>query len=438
MEYLIKSKSILLKIRMQIYCLIIFILLKNRFIGILFQSIQMDSLFDILINFYKNCLLLRKDLALSLSFTMAPTLIDSASLENWPFKLERPIIIAGPCGVESEEQISTTAFELSKLNIQLLRGGIWKPRTRPDSFQGIGNEGLHWLKQAGVKYNLPVTVEVANPKHVEQALKEKIDVLWIGARTTVNPFLVQEIADSLKGVDIPVMVKNPINPELELWIGAFERLNRSGISKLMAIHRGFSVFGESKYRNAPKWEIPIELRRRFPNLPLICDPSHIAGVSSLIPQLSQNALDLNYDGLMIETHIHPEQALSDRDQQLTPIQLKEILNDLIVRKASVDDVIFLNLLEELRDKIDLIDERILILMAERMSVAREIGQYKKENNMTILQVERWNEILKSRSQSAKLKELSLDFIFRFYELIHEESIRHQTEVMQDVKANTSS
>ena len=202
---------------------------------------------------------------------MAPTIIDSASLENWPFKLERPIIIAGPCGVESEEQISNTACELSKLNIQLLRGGIWKPRTRPDSFQGIGNEGLRWLKQAGLKYNLPVTVEVANPKHVEQALKEKIDVLWIGARTTVNPFLVQEIADSLKGVDIPVMVKNPINPELELWIGAFERLNRSGISKLMAIHRGFSVFGESKYRNAPKWEIPIELRRRFPNLPLICD-----------------------------------------------------------------------------------------------------------------------------------------------------------------------
>lgn len=360
---------------------------------------------------------------------MVPAQINSTSIDKWPFALSRPIIIAGPCGVESEEQISATAKELSKLNIQLLRGGIWKPRTRPDSFQGIGTEGLRWLKNAGIENNLPVTVEVANPKHVEEALKEKIDVLWIGARTTVNPFLVQEIADALRGVDIPVMVKNPINPELELWIGAFERLNRSGINNVMAIHRGFSTFSKSKYRNAPNWQIPIELKRRFPDLPIICDPSHIAGVRELIPSLSQIALDLNYDGLMIETHIDPDNAQSDKEQQLTPKALGELISNLIVRQSSVDDVIFLNLLDELRDRINSLDERILVMMAERMSVAREIGQYKKENNMTILQVERWNEILKTRAQSGEMKELSPDFIVKFLELIHEESIRHQTEIM---------
>lgn len=365
---------------------------------------------------------------------MVPAQIVSSSIDNWPFQLKRPIIIAGPCGVESEEQISATAAELKKIDIQLLRGGIWKPRTRPDSFQGIGSEGLQWLKNAGLKNNLPVTVEVAHPKHVEEALKAKIDVLWLGARTTVNPFLVQEIADALRGVDIPVMVKNPINPELELWIGAFERLNRSGINRLMAIHRGFSTFAKSKYRNAPNWQIPIELKRRFPDLPLICDPSHIAGNRELIPQLSQNALDLNYDGLMIESHIRPDEAKSDKQQQLTPSDLKEVLDSLVVRQSIVEDVIFLNILEELRDRMDSLDERILIMMAERMSVAREIGQYKKENNMTILQVQRWNEILQSRSQSGELKELSTDFVVRLYELIHEESIRQQTEVMKMVKS----
>ena len=365
---------------------------------------------------------------------MVPAQIVSASLGQWPFPLSRPIIISGPCGVESEEQILNTASELAKLKIQLLRGGIWKPRTRPDSFQGIGSEGLRWLKNAGIMNNLPVTVEVANPKHVEEALKAKIDVLWIGARTTVNPFLVQEIADALRGVDIPVMVKNPINPELELWIGAFERLNRSGITRLMAIHRGFSTFAKSKYRNAPNWQIPIELKRRYPELPLICDPSHIAGDRSLIPFLAQNALDLNYDGLMIESHIYPEEAKSDKEQQVSPAELKDLLGELIVRQAVVSDVMFLNLLEELRDRIDTIDEKILILMAERMSVAREIGQYKKENNMTILQVQRWNEILSSRSKSGEMKEMGSDFIVKLYELIHQESIRQQTEVMNLVRS----
>lgn len=360
---------------------------------------------------------------------MVPAQIITSPIDKWPFKISRPIIIAGPCGVESEEQIISTAKALGKLNIQLLRGGIWKPRTRPDSFQGIGSVGLKWLKNAGLENNLPVTVEVASPKHVEEALKEKIDVLWIGARTTVNPFLVQEIAESLRGVDIPVMVKNPINPELELWIGAFERLNRSGINRLMAIHRGFSTFSKSKYRNAPNWQIPIELKRRFPDLPLVCDPSHIAGVSSLVAQLAQNALDLNYDGLMIETHINPNEAQSDKEQQLTPEALSDLLNNLIVRKSSVDDVMFLNLLDELRDRINSIDERILVMIADRMAVAREIGQYKKENNMTILQVQRWNEILKTRSQSGEMKELSTDFVVKLCELIHEESIRQQTEIM---------
>lgn len=355
--------------------------------------------------------------------------IQSDSFDKWPFRPERPLIIAGPCGVESEEQIHAIAGELGKMKVQVLRGGIWKPRTRPGSFQGIGSDGLKWIKDAGIANNLPVTVEVANPRHVEEALKAGIDVLWIGARTTVNPFLVQEIADALVGVDVPVMVKNPINPELELWIGAFERLNQAGIKKLVAIHRGFSSASQSRYRNAPNWQIPIELKRRYPDLPIVCDPSHIAGARPLIPQLSQNALDLNFDGLMIETHNHPEKALSDKDQQLTPAALNELLNSLVIRQASVDDAIFMNVLEELRDQIDAIDERILILMAERMSVANEIGQYKRDNNMTILQVERWNEILKTRLQSGEMKELSDEFIIRMYELIHQESIRHQTEVM---------
>jgi chorismate mutase len=363
---------------------------------------------------------------------MPPATILSLPLRSFPFSISHPFIVSGPCGVESEIQIRETAKALSGLGIHLLRGGIWKPRTRPDSFQGIGTEGLAWLIDAGRENNLPVTVEVANPRHVEEALKAGIDVLWIGARTTVNPFLVQEIAESLRGIKIPVMIKNPVNPELELWIGAFERLNRAGIEMLIAIHRGFTSSENSRYRNSPNWQLPIELKRRFPDLPLLCDPSHIAGSRNYILQISQYAMDLNYDGLMIESHINPENALSDKEQQLTPSDLKEVLDSLIIRNPSVDDIIFMNLLEDLRDRIDTIDERILSLMSERMGIARNIGQYKKENNMTVLQVERWNEILRTRLQSGEVKELHRDFILQLYASIHDESIRQQTEVMNQV------
>ncbi len=360
---------------------------------------------------------------------MSPAQISSQPLQKWSSKADRPFIIAGPCGVESEAQIHEVAAALNGANVQLLRGGIWKPRTRPDSFQGIGTEGLRFLKEAGMKNNIQVCVEVASPMHVEEALEQSIDVLWIGARTTVNPFLVQEIANALKGVDIPVMVKNPINPELELWIGAFERLNRAGIEKLMAIHRGFSTFEKTRYRNSPNWPIPIELKRRFPNLPLICDPSHICGSRSLIHSVSQIALDLNYDGLMIEVHPNPDRAMSDAEQQMTPAALIDLLDKLVIRNAIVSDTLFLSLLEELRDRIDTIDEKLLVLLAERMNLAKNIGHYKKENNMTIFQAERWNEIVQTRQQSGNLKELDVDFIFGLYQLIHDESIRLQTEIM---------
>lgn len=350
-------------------------------------------------------------------------------LNSWGFGEALPFLIAGPCGVESVEQINEIAAKLKGSKVNMLRGGIWKPRTRPDSFQGIGEEGLQWLKTAGIENNLPVTVEVAHPRHVEQALKLGIDCLWIGARTTVNPFLVQEIATSLDGVDIPVFVKNPINPELELWIGAIERFYNAGIRKLGAIHRGFSSYEKSKYRNVPNWQIPIELKRRLPELPVLCDPSHIGGSRELIGPIAQTAMDLSFEGLMIEVHPDPSKALSDKNQQLIPAEFLALIESLVVRKKSVDDVIFLNLLEELRDRIDKIDEDILQFMAERMSIAREIGQYKKENNMTILQVERWNEILRTRQLSGLQKDLSRDFIIQLYEKIHDESIYHQTQVM---------
>jgi chorismate mutase len=350
-------------------------------------------------------------------------------LKNWNGHLAKPMVIAGPCGVESEKQIFETAEALSKLNVQMLRGGIWKPRTRPGSFEGIGVQGLKWLKQAGLTYNLPVTVEVASPLHIEQALDAGIDVLWLGARTTVNPFLVQQIADSLKGVQVPVMIKNPINPELELWVGAIERIYKSGIDCIAAIHRGFSSYEKTKYRNVPNWQIPIELKRRFPSLPLICDPSHICGKRELIAPVAQTAIDLDYDGLIIESHIAPEEALSDAEQQLTPEALGELLDGLIIRQAKVDDVICLNLLEELRDKIDTIDAELLNKISERMQIAREIGVYKKENNITILQVERWNEILRTRLEFGLNKELTRDFIVKLYALIHDESIHLQTSVM---------
>lgn len=350
-------------------------------------------------------------------------------LSAWGLNFSHPLIIAGPCSVETPEQVKQTAIELKRYGAQMLRGGIWKPRTRPDTFQGIGRKGLQWLKDAGTAAGLYTCVEVASPKHVEDALASKIDVLWLGARTTVNPFLVQEIANALAGVNVPVLIKNPINPELELWLGAIERIERAGIKRIAAVHRGFSTFEKSIYRNPPDWEIPIELRRRMPALPLLCDPSHICGKRDMIASVCQTALDLSFDGLMIESHINPSQAWSDNEQQLTPEELGKLLGGLILRNVTVDDVVFNSLLEKLRHRIDRIDADILSMMAERMNVAREIGQYKKEHNMTIFQLKRWEEILRTRTKLGVEQELTPEFVAKMYELIHNESIFHQTQVM---------
>ncbi|MEK7432263.1 MAG: bifunctional 3-deoxy-7-phosphoheptulonate synthase/chorismate mutase type II [Cyanobacteriota bacterium] len=352
------------------------------------------------------------------------------NLQN-PFKsdLKRPILISGPCSAESAEQVMETCVNLAKYNVNMLRAGVWKPRTRPNNFEGHGTPALEWIVNAGKATNLPVTIEVATAKHVMEALEAGIDVLWIGARTTVNPFAVQEIADALKGVDIPVMVKNPINPDLELWLGAFERLNNSGITKLAAIHRGFSSYEKGKYRNEPHWEIPIELKRRFPELRLICDPSHITGDRQYLLEVSQEAMDLNYDGLMIESHRDPSVALSDAKQQLTPDALGEMMKKIVLRKVSTENAQFNNKLEELRSKINKIDDQIVDILSERMKVARDIGTYKKENNITILQPSRWDEIIMKKLEQSKNKGLSEKFITELFQSIHNESIMRQNEIM---------
>ena len=341
-----------------------------------------------------------------------------------------PIIISGPCSVESEEQVLQTAQEIAKSeNVSILRGGIWKPRTRPNSFEGVGEIGLKWLKNAGDKVGLPVATEVANAEHVEACLKNDIDILWVGARTTVNPFSVQEIADVLKGVDIPVFVKNPITPDINLWVGALERINAAGINKLAALHRGFSSFDKSSYRNALMWEIPIELKLMCPDLPIFCDPSHIAGDKDLIPYVAQKAMDMNMEGLMLESHINPSVAKSDTKQQLTPNELNVILNDLIIREKHSKSEGFINKLEQLRAVIDELDEELINKFSSRMEIIEKIGEYKHENNVTILQLERWEQILKNRSFLADKVGLSDDFIKKMLDLVHQESIRVQTEVM---------
>ncbi|NQX97053.1 MAG: bifunctional 3-deoxy-7-phosphoheptulonate synthase/chorismate mutase type II [Flavobacteriales bacterium] len=355
--------------------------------------------------------------------------LNIAKNSDW-LSQKTPIIISGPCSVESEEQVLQTAKEISKLDkVSILRGGIWKPRTRPNSFEGIGAEGLKWLKQAGKEVGLPVATEVANAEHVEACLKNDIDILWIGARTTVNPFSVQEIADALKGVDIPVFVKNPITPDINLWIGALERINAAGITKLAALHRGFSSFDKSSYRNSPMWEIPIELKLMCPELPLFCDPSHIAGDKELIPYVAQKAMDLGMEGLMIESHINPAVAKSDAKQQLTPHELGDLLAQLIIREKHSESEEFINKLEQLRSVIDELDEELINKFSSRMSIIEKIGKYKHENNVTILQLERWEQILKNRSFLADKVGLSDDFIKKMLELVHQESIRVQTKVM---------
>jgi 3-deoxy-7-phosphoheptulonate synthase len=313
--------------------------------------------------------------------------------------------------------------------VHILRAGIWKPRTRPNCFEGIGSIGLQWLKQAGKATGLPVTVEVANVKHVYEALRMGVDILWIGARTTVNPFSIQEIADALQGVDIPVMIKNPVNPDLSLWMGAFERMNKVGITKLAAIHRGFSSHEKSKYRNKPQWEIPIELMRRMPNLPIICDPSHICGRRDTLQEVAQKAMDLNFNGIMLESHINPARALSDAEQQVTPENYARLIDSLVLRKTTSTDAVFLHNLEDLRDMIDDVDKELLAILTKRMHIAEQIGRYKLENNITILQPNRWDEIVRERSQAGIKEGLTEEFMFDLYNVVHKESIRHQTSIM---------
>ncbi|KAA9332350.1 3-deoxy-7-phosphoheptulonate synthase [Hymenobacter busanensis] len=342
----------------------------------------------------------------------------------------QPLLFAGPCSAETEEQTLATACGLQGVEVDLFRAGIWKPRTRPGSFEGIGTEGLKWLQRVKAETGLLVTVEVATPRHVEECLAHGIDVLWIGARTTVNPFAVQELAEALGGTGVPVMVKNPVNPDLALWAGALERLDRAGVRDLAAIHRGFSTGAPSRYRNAPTWGIPIELKTRFPEIPLICDPSHITGRRDLLLPVAQKALDLDYDGLMLETHPDPDNAWSDAAQQVTPQRLAEMMQELKYRYRTTDNADYLNKAEELRQKMDVADQDIIEALARRMSLVEELAEYKKQNNVKILQLDRWTEIFKSRPEWAARLNVNDKFVAELYKLIHIESIRKQTEIMQ--------
>ncbi|MBP9926000.1 MAG: bifunctional 3-deoxy-7-phosphoheptulonate synthase/chorismate mutase type II [Cyclobacteriaceae bacterium] len=353
-------------------------------------------------------------------------------ITSW-LKADRPVIISGPCSAETEDQMVATAKQIAATGkVHALRAGIWKPRTRPGQYEGAGEEGLKWLMRAKAETGLPVTTEVANGAHVEACLKAGVDILWVGARTTVNPFSVQEVADALKGVDIPVMVKNPINPDVELWLGALERLNKAGITKMAAIHRGFSSFEKGPFRNAPMWDLAIELKTRVPELDMICDPSHIAGARDLIALISQKALDLDMAGLMIESHINPDAAWSDAKQQVTPAILGRIIDELVPRTQTTDNKKFKDTLSILREQIDHLDDEIMQKLAARMKISEKIGQYKKENNVTILQVNRWEEIIQTRIALCKAMGLNEEFTKELLKLIHNESIQLQTKVMNAV------
>lgn len=346
---------------------------------------------------------------------------------NIPCDKERPIIIAGPCSAETEEQVMTTAKSLAAKGCHVFRAGVWKPRTKPGGFEGKGKAALPWIKKVKDFTGMLVATEVATPEHVSLALAYNIDILWIGARTSANPFAMQALADSLQGVDIPVLVKNPINPDLELWIGALQRLNQAGVKRLAAIHRGFSIYDNKVYRNPPMWQIPIELRRRIPQLPIICDPSHIGGRRELIAPLCQQAMDLGFDGLIIESHCNPDCAWSDAAQQITPDILDYILSLLIVRNESIST----EGIRQLRSQIDDIDNSLMDLLAKRFRICREIGVYKKEHNMTVLQSNRYKEILEKRGVQAGLCGMNIDFVAQVFELIHEESLRQQLSIINN-------
>jgi len=343
-------------------------------------------------------------------------------------------VIAGPCSAETREQVLETAKALAELNVQLFRAGVWKPRTRPGSFEGNGVEALGWMAEARQQYDIPVTVEVAEPAHIEQALKHGIDVLWIGARTTVNPFQVQRLADALRGVDAAVMVKNPVNTDVDLWQGAIERFEQAGAKEVAAIHRGFSGYSQAPgYRNQPNWPIPIELKRRRPELALICDPSHITGNRSRVGEMAQKAMDMHFDGLMIEVHPRPDEAWSDAAQQVTPQQLKNILENLVVREEYTQDMSGLMQLEYLRQLMDSLDAEIIDLLARRMELSEQVGEVKKACNLTAFQPGRWREIVETRGERAQEHFLSKEFIVELYEKIHHESIRRQLSVLEETR-----
>ena len=347
--------------------------------------------------------------------------------EKWN---KRPLIISGPCSAETEEQMIETATRLAKTGkVDMLRAGIWKPRTKPGLFEGNGVVALPWLAKAKQITGLPTTVEVATAKHVEDALKFDVDMLWIGARTTVNPFSVQEVADALRGVDMPVLIKNPIHPDLELWSGAIERLQKTGILKVGMIHRGFSSYGNTEFRNAPMWHLPIEMKRRYPDMPLICDPSHICGNRTLLQSVAQKSIDLDFDGLMLESHIDPDNAWSDAKQQVTPERLLEMLTDLVWRHETTTEQEFITALTTLREQINQVDDELLTLLGQRMKLSDKIGEYKKNNNITILQTNRWNDILERAFKKGDTLGLTKEFITKYFDAVHLESIQHQNKVM---------
>lgn len=360
--------------------------------------------------------------------------LDVLPLNSWIDTNGKPLIIAGPCSAETEEQVTETVTRIAKEGYaHVIRAGVWKPRTRPGSFEGMGEAALPWLAAVKKETGLPIAVEVATPQHIELALKYGIDILWIGARTTVNPFNVQDLADALKGVDVPVLIKNPVNPDLALWVGAFERIAGAGIKKMAAIHRGFSNAQETKYRNSPMWQLAVELKTLFPQLPIIGDPSHMAGKRAYLFELAQRALDLNYDGLIIESHRNPDDAWSDASQQLTPEALGEMLRELEVRKASYGED-FQSELDRLRQKIDNIDRELLEVLAARMAVVEKLGEYKRDNNVAVLQLDRWKQVHNSRAEQGKKLNLYPEMVEELFKLIHMESIRKQTEVMNQQPA----
>ncbi len=352
-------------------------------------------------------------------------------LKTWfnDMQLAHPLVIAGPCSAETEEQVLTIAHQLKNTDASVLRAGIWKPRTRPGNFEGVGAVGLKWLQRAKEETGLLIATEVANPTHVDLAQKHDVDIFWIGARTTVSPFIVQEIAEALRGTDKTVLIKNPVNPDLALWLGAVERFYEVGVNNLGVIHRGFSTYEKTRYRNNPEWQIPIDLQNRFPDLPLILDPSHMAGCRDIIFDLCQTALNLNYDGLMIETHNDPDNAWSDAKQQITPESLKEITVNLRIPKEEGEALEYRNKLETMRIRIDLIDHKLLDMLGERMNISDDIGSLKKDNNVAILQTKRWNEILEKMILQGEEQHLSEEFILRIYKAIHQESINHQNNII---------